>query len=129
MGVAPKFKSDMAVNSIPPSVRIVLSKGQAAGRGETGWSNAVAGDAVAVQLRVDLLQTAYSIQRVTWVSTRGKRGRNSLSTAAAAVCVCVCVPTPSLHLPTPSLQKFGGNVDNRRIGKGGVMYYPVEVRD
>lgn len=25
------------------------------------------------------------------------------------------------------LQNFGGNIDNRRIGKGATMYYPVQV--
>jgi hypothetical protein len=25
-------------------------------------------------------------------------------------------------------QNFGGNIDNRRIGKGASMYYPVQVR-
>jgi acetamidase/formamidase len=24
-------------------------------------------------------------------------------------------------------QNFGGNIDNRRIGKGATMYYPVQV--
>lgn len=25
------------------------------------------------------------------------------------------------------LQNFGGNIDNRRIGKGATMYYPIQV--
>lgn len=36
-----------------------------------------------------------------------------------------------LPLPAPvycNLQNFGGNIDNRRIGKGATMYYPVQVR-
>jgi hypothetical protein len=36
-------------------------------------------------------------------------------------------------LPSPApvccpAQNFGGNIDNRRIGKGATMYYPVQVQ-
>lgn len=38
----------------------------------------------------------------------------------------VCMPAHCISPPTRQ-QNFGGNIDNRRIGKGATMYYPVQV--